>query len=368
MSGRSFLLAGLVLLAPVAAACSGRGDGKPAGKPPVAVEVAAASPQDIARSVEVVGSLEPRQSADVKSEFTAVIAEVYVTEWVAVKKGTPLARLDTREGEATVAAAHAAYLQAEVGATRARRELERAEQAKTLGLITQQSLDDARSAAEAAHAATAAAQAQQTLAETRLAKAVVRAPIDGVVSQRGVDVGDRVENMGGNGSMFTIVDNRQMRLTATVPASRLGELRVGQSLEFSTDALPGRTFHGTVAFINPSLDVAARSVRVRAEVDNPDGALRGGMFVKGRILTGTRTAVLQIPRAALLSWDVERQAGEVFVVKDELAERRTVRTGVLSGDAVEIVDGLVAGEPVVVRGAFNLRPGDRVAVAAAGAG
>lgn len=363
MSQKSVLVASTVLVALIGAGCASHQDGPPTGKPPVAVEVEAASAGDIARAVEVVGSLEPKQAADVKSEFTAVVSEVYVTEWVQVSKGAPLAKLDTREGEAAVAVARAAYLQAQVGETRARRELERASRAKGMGLITQQNLDDAQSAAEAAQASTAAAKAQRELAETRLAKAVIRAPIDGVVSHRGVSVGDRVENMGGNQSMFTIVDNRVMQLTATLPASRLADLRIGQPLEFATEALPGRTFHGTVAFINPSLDAAARSVRLRADVANPSGELRGGMFVKGRILTAHRAAVLQVPLAALVSWDVQHRAGEVFVVTGDVAERRPVHTGELAGDSVEVVDGLAAGDQVVVRGAFNLRAGDRVTVA-----
>jgi multidrug efflux pump subunit AcrA (membrane-fusion protein) len=87
------------------------------------------------------------------------------------------------------------------------------------------------------------------------------------------------------------------------------------------------------------------------------------VFAKGRILVGRREAVLQIPRAALLSWDVDRNVGEVFVVTGETAERRSIRTGETSGDLVEVVEGLAPGDRVVTRGGFNLRPGDRVQVA-----
>lgn len=119
---------------------------------------------------------------------------MHVSEWVAVRRGQPLARLDTREAEATLAAARAALLQAQVAQTRAARELERAQRLMEVGLMTQQGLDDARSAREAAAAATAAAEAHSSAAETRLAKAVIRAPFDGVVAFRGVSVGDRVED------------------------------------------------------------------------------------------------------------------------------------------------------------------------------
>ena len=78
--------------------------------------------------------------------------------------------------------------------------------------------------------------------------------MDGVVAFRGVNVGDRVENMGGNEPLFRIVDNRLLDLTVSVPSSRLADVRVGQAIEFSTDALPGRTFTGKVMFINPAID------------------------------------------------------------------------------------------------------------------
>jgi membrane fusion protein (multidrug efflux system) len=352
-------------LALALAACSGTSEGRQEGtsRPPVAVETTPAVSGTLADTVEVVGNLEPKFTADIKSEFTSVVEKVYVTEWVHVAKGTPLARLDAREARAAVDMARAGLLQARVAEERAQRELERATKLKDYGLITQQGLDDAATARQAAGAASAAAQAQLELAETKLDKTLIRAPMDGVVAYRGVSAGDRVENMGTGEPMFRIVDNRLLDFTATVPSVKSAALRVGQPLEFTTDAFPARIFHGAVKFINPAIDPQNRSVKVIAEVHNTDGSLRGGLFARGRILTGTRARVLQIPRAALLSWDVARHSGEVFVVRDETAERRTVHTGDASGDLVEVTAGLAAGELVVTRGAFNLRPGDRVRVA-----
>jgi len=363
MKTPGFLL-GLIAIA-VGTGCSGQGEGSVAkgasARPPVAVELAQAVLGDIEQTIEVVGSLAPKFAADLKSEFTAVVEEVYVTEWVKVKKGTPLAKLDTREGEAALEAARAALLQAQVAETRAVRELERADKLKEVGLVTVQNLDDARTAREAAAAATAAAKAQLQATETRLAKAVIRAPFDGIVANRGVNPGDRVENMGGE-PMFRVVDNRILELTVNVPSTSLASLRVGQPIEFTTDAIPGRTFRGQVMFINPTADPVSRSVKVVADVPNEAEELRGGLFAKGRILTGTRAAVLQIPRTALLAWDVSRREGEVFVVSGEVVERRAVRTGAVAGEYVEVTEGIAAGESIVTRGAFNLRSGDRIVV------
>ena len=363
MKTPGFLL-GLIAIA-VGTGCSGQGEGSVAkgasARPPVAVELAQAVLGDIEQTIEVVGSLAPKFAADLKSEFTAVVEEVYVTEWVKVKKGTPLAKLDTREGEAALEAARAALLQAQVAETRAVRELERADKLKEVGLVTVQNLDDARTAREAAAAATAAVKAQLQATETRLAKAVIRAPFDGIVANRGVNPGDRVENMGGE-PMFRVVDNRILELTVNVPSTSLASLRVGQPIEFTTDAIPGRTFRGQVMFINPTADPVSRSVKVVADVPNEAEELRGGLFAKGRILTGTRAAVLQIPRTSLLAWDVSRREGEVFVVSGEVVERRSVRTGAVAGEYVEVTEGIAAGESIVTRGAFNLRSGDRIVV------
>jgi membrane fusion protein, multidrug efflux system len=230
------------------------------------------------------------------------------------------------------------------------------------GLITPQAFDDAKSAVEAAEAATAAAQAQTRTAEARLAKSTLMAPIDGVVALRGVNVGDRVENMGGNGPLFRIVDTRLLDLTVSVPSSRLAFVKVGQIIEFATDALPDRTFTGKVMFINPTIDPASRSAKVVVEVPNPNGQLKGGAFVKGRIVVANRPNILQVPREALLNWNLEQRTADVFLAQGDKAERRAVRTGQSNGVTVEVVSGLEAGDAVVVRGGFSLQPGDRLAV------
>jgi RND family efflux transporter MFP subunit len=369
----------LLLLAAGLSGCSAQGEngGKganTAGRPLAAVETARAALADTAAGVDVTGNLSSKYDALVKSEFGGTVAEVYVTEWVRVKKGAPLARVDTREAgailkraEASLEMAKAALLEAEAAGNRADREDERAHNLKEAGLVTQQNLDDARTQKEAAAARVSAAQAQVRVAEedilqakARFSKAVIRAPFDGVVAARMVNVGEVVGEM--QKELFRVVDNRLLDLTVTVPSSEMGALRVGQPLTFFTDAYPGRTFTGKVKFINPAVDESNRSVKVVAEVENRQEVLKGGLFVTGRIVTGKRTGVLQAPRASLLSWDVGGRKASLFVVTDNVARLRQVATGVVSGDGVEIVSGLSAGEMVITRGGFNVRDGDRVKV------
>ena len=369
----------LLILATGLSGCSaeGQNSGKGAtttGRPPVAVEATRAALADFTAGIDVVGNLSSKYDASVKSEFGGTVADVYVTEWVRVKRGAPLARVDTREAEAvlkkaqaSLEMARAALLEAEAARNRADREYERAQNLKESGLITTQTLDDARTQKEAAAARFSASQAQIQVAEedirqaeTRISKAVIRAPFDGVVAERMVNVGEVVGEM--QKVVFRVVDNRLLDLTVNVPSGEMGALRVGQPLTFVTDAFPGRTFTGTVKFINPAVNEADRSVKVVAEVENLPELLKGGLFVTGRIVTGNRTGVLQAPRASLLSWDVGGRKASLFVVADNVARLRQVGTGTVSGDRVEIVSGLAAGETVITRGGFNVRDGDRVNV------
>lgn len=370
MNRTGFTWAFILAAALTAAACSGSSSegttpaaaAKELGRPPVAVSVAPAARADFQDSIEIVGTLAPKFSADVKSEVTGTVSEVYVTEWVPVRKGAPLARLDSTETEAGIAALKAVEAQARVAESRAKREYERAQQLQGFGLITPQAFDDAKSAVDAAEAATAAAQAQTRTAQARLAKSTLLAPMDGVVALRAVNVGDRVENMGSGEPLFRIVDNSLLDLTVSVPASRLALVKVGQPIEFTSVTLPGQSFTGKVMFINPEIDPASRTAKVVVEVPNPDRKLKGGAFVEGRVVVANRPGVLQVPREALLNWNLEQRTADVFVARGDKAEKRIVKTGQSNGVTVEIESGLETGDPVVVRGGFSLQPGDRIAV------
>jgi membrane fusion protein, multidrug efflux system len=237
-------------------------------------------------------------------------------------------------------------------------------------LITQQHLDDALTEKSASTARVAAAKAQLLAAEkdlhqaqTRQAKAVISSPMNGVVSAKNIEVGDLVGEPGATRFLFQVVDNRLLELTVTVPSTEMGRLGLGQPLVFTVDAFPGKTFSGRVKFINPAVSESDRSVKVIAEVPNDSEVLKSGLFVKGQIITGQRRNVLQIPKTALLSWDVGAKKGEVFAVGQNRARRQAIQTGGISGDWVEVVSGLEKGQPVITRGGFNVKDGDRVKIA-----
>jgi len=374
LNGYLLLLLGLSFLP----ACGGtEGKASQAVKPSVAVETASAAPQKLAEGVDVTGSLDPKFWADVKTQIPGLVKQVYVSEWVRVAKGTPLARIDIAETEALVKraeaaleAAKAALAQAQVALVRAEREQARALKLKESGLATQQSIDDSHTETDAAKARVESGRAQIRVAEedlrqakARLAKGLVSSPIDGVVAMREVNVGDLASDAAAGKPIFRIVDNRLLNLTVTVPSIDSAKIKVGQPLNFTVDSQPGRTFTGKVLFVNPELSAADRSLKVIAEVRNIPELLKGGLFAKGRIVTGERDNVILIPRSAISGLDLASGKGVINTVSDGVAKRVEIRTGSASGEMIEVVSGLKAGEQYVVRGGFNLRDGDRVTVA-----
>lgn len=360
LSVRPLSLLSIFLLLLISA-CS-KGGEVPTEKPAVAVETSAAIPAPLVDAIPVTGTLSARQKAEIKSEIGGLFTEVYVTEWVAVRKGQPLARIQAAETATLVKRAEAGALRARVEADRAEREAERLRNLKAAGLATQQQLDDAVSMAAAAGALRQAAAEESAQLRIRLEKSIVRAPINGVVAMRAINVGDLSGVDAGGKVIFRIVDNSTLDLIVTVPSSELAQVQVGQILEFTTDGSP-ETFRGIIKHLNPSVSVTDRSLQLMAEIDNRDGRLRDGLFVKGQIVTGSRENVLLVPRTVLAGIDLDRSKAFLFVAVGDRAVRRTVSIGAISGDQVEIVAGLQAGEAYVSRGAFNLRDGDKVSVA-----
>jgi len=339
-------------------------------KPPVAVEAVTAAFDDLADTVDVVGTLSPKSQTSVMAEYGGIVRKIHVSEWVRVKKGDVLLTLDTREPQAMLDKAKAAVgmekanlLQAKVAMERAEREYNRVVQLKLSGLATSQSVDEAGTEKDAAMARKASvearlATAQQDLAQAKLrfAKNTITSPIDGVVAERKINEGDLASDR----ALFTIVDNRLLDLTATVPSRFIRFLKPGLELRFTTDAFPGQTFAGKLKYINPVVNAQDRSVKVIAEVPNPGETLKGGLFVKGKIVTGHRGHVILVPRNALVNWDMETGKAEILVADSGVARRKNVTVGAIQEDRVELASGATPGDRVILRGGYNVKDGDKI--------
>ena len=339
-------------------------------KPPVAVEAVTAAFDDLADTVDVVGTLSPKIQTSVMAEYGGIVRKIHVSEWVRVKKGDVLLTLDTREPQAMLDKAKAAVgmekanlLQAKVAMERAEREYNRVVQLKLSGLATSQSVDEAGTEKDAAMARKSSvearlATAQQDLAQAKLrfAKNTITSPIDGVVAERKINEGDLASDR----SLFTIVDNRLLDLTVTVPSRFIRFLKPGLELRFTTDAFPGQTFAGKLKYINPVVSAQDRSVKVIAEVPNTPETLKSGLFVKGKIVTGQRDQVILVPRNALVNWDMETGKAEILVADSGVARRKNVTVGAIQEDRVELASGARPGDRVILRGGYNIKDGDKI--------
>ena len=174
-----------------------------------------------------------------------------------------------------------------------------------------------------------------------------RAPVSGIVTEKKAVQGMRF--MAGE-MLLTLADLSRVWLVANVPASDSAQLALGQSVQFRSTAIPGRSFEGAVTFIAPTFDEASRTLTVRVELDNAEGVLRPGLFGDVEFNSEAGAPVLSVPRSAVLDSGTRRV---VFV---ELAagrfEPRPVAIGRRSGDRVEISDGLEEGESVVATANF----------------
>ena len=301
------------------------------GLPP-AVAVAAATTGPAVQAVYATGNVEPVHWAKVGPALRARITAVLVEEGARVEAGQPMAQLDDRE------ARHRAE-EAEARAVFAQEELARVRTLVARDVASRATLDRAEAEARAVRAVGEAAQ-------RRMDDYVVRAPSAGVVLRRDAEVGEVVDTPA---ALFWIGEPKPLRITAEVDEEDIAQIREGQRALLRADAFAGQVLNATVAQITPKGDATRKAYRVRLALPE-DTPLMIGMTVEANIvLRETATAVL-IPPAAL-------RGDHVFVVQGEVARRRQVTVGVQGPRAVEIRQGIAAGDVVVLDPPQGLKDG-----------
>jgi Cu(I)/Ag(I) efflux system membrane fusion protein len=179
------------------------------------------------------------------------------------------------------------------------------------------------------------------------ARQTLHAPINGIVLEKTAVEGAR---FAAGEALFRIADLSKVWVIADVFERDLAQLRVGQSAQLVLDAFPGRSFEARVAYLYPTLDAATRSTQLRLELDNPDGALRPGMFARVEVLTGSDAPRIAVPASAIID-DGDRQVVLVALGEGRFAPR-PVRLGMRGSDFAEVLDGVEDGERVVVSASF----------------
>lgn len=337
-------LAALLVLAALLAGC-GRGE-RARGADDVAVqfpvEVALASVQRVSSSWTGSAALQAENEAQVVARSGGILLELLVEEGDAVQAGQVLARLD----------ADRARLELERASANLRRlegEFRRSQELIGRNLTSSEAHDRIRFELETQRAAV-------ELARLELGYTEIRAPISGVIAERLVRVGNLIQP---NQPVFRVVSFDPLKAVLNVPERELARLRPDQPVLLTADALPGETFVGRVARVSPVVDAGSGTFRVTAEFRDALGRLRAGMFGRIAILQEVREQALVIPREALI---VEDGTSSVFVLSGDSVERRALRTGVVDGAVIEVLEGLAPGEAVVTVGRTALRDGSPVLV------
>lgn len=351
----------LIALATVAVGCDPAPDSEPVEADPVvsiaAENVAVVEWRELRSGPAISGALEPSRQASLRAEIGGPVVEVRVEPGQRVGAGDLLLRLDDTALREAFRSAESAVRVNREQADLGRRNLERAERLTTTGAIADQSVEQARASRMAADAGLADAESRLTAARQQLQKAEVRAPFAGIVSVRPAGAGDVVQP---GTPLVTVIDPTSMRLEAAVPLEALDSIRVGLQVDFSVPGYQSRRFAGTVIRVSPSVDPVTRQLPVTVSVPNPGGALVGGLFAEGRVaVRGTRA--LAVPFSAL---DL-RGAAPVLTV---LRGGRTVSLPAAVGlrdealEMVEILDGLVEGDTVLLGSVRVTAPGTAVRV------
>jgi membrane fusion protein (multidrug efflux system) len=361
MSRGNLIVVAALVVAGIAAGGYAAVRGKRAGPTPAAAAPVAeflqsdlyiVEPGTLERTLPLTGSLTPLTEATVKAKVAGELVAVAVREGESVKRGQMLARIDPTEVRARVAAR-----EADVQAARAQlvwaeknRDQQKALLEKTF--ISQSAFDNIQSNYDVAAARLRAANAELALARKSQGDAVLTAPFSGVVSLRHAQPGERVAL---DAKVISLVDLSRLQLEASVPPAAIGQVQVGQTMNFRVEGFGEREFAGRIERINPSATAGSRSISVYAVIDNREGLLRGGMFAQGGLTLSRVANALSVPASA-----VREEIGQTFVyaIEDGLVKRKNVRVGAPdAAGRVQVLEGLAAGERIVRVNLGSLREG-----------
>ena len=313
--------------------------GGPPGGGVIAVEVAKVKASDFSDEASAVGNLKSGESVVLRPETPGRVATINFRDGTIVSKGTVLVGLDASIQVAELQQAKANLALARSNHKRNRELLDRK-------FISQQALDNSGAALKVQEAAV-------QLAEAKMARMEIKAPFNGMVGLRNVSVGDYVKEAQ---DLINIEEIGTLRVDFKLPESYLGRVSKGQTVEVTSDALPGQYFKAVLDAVDPMVDQGGRAISSRARLDNQAGKLRPGLFVRVRLLFGERQNVLMVPEQAI----VPGVQPAVFKVIDGKATLVKVRLGVRRAAQVEVLEGLAEGDVIVTAGQLKLRDGAAV--------
>src|SRR4030095_9472602 len=337
----------VLTLSCVLVGCGDKANGKtPEAKdkeaPAIPVEVRTPKRGGMVAVYSGTASLEADQEASVVAKVAGEIRSILVEEGQAVRSGQVLARLDGDQVRVEAAKAHASLAKLE-------RDYRRNVELHEKGLVSPGAFENLKFEVDAQRAA-------YELARLQLSYTEIRAPIDGVVAERLIKVGNTIKP---NDVLFRVTDLKPLIVYVHVPERELERFKPGQAASIQVDAVPKQTFIGHVARLSPVVDPETATFKATIEVDDASERLKPGMFARIGVIYERREQALQIPRTAIV--DDEGQAS-VFVVEGGKAQQRRITVGLTNNGLVEVTAGLEGPEQVVVVGQGGLKSGNAVRV------
>ena len=319
---------------------------------PLEVKTARAQRGEIFHYVALPGTLRADQQVTLYPKVAGYLKTIAVDKGDQVRAGQVLAEIEVPELVAEVARYRADVEVADVAFRRVT-----TAQAKSPDLIVPATVDEAKARVQIA-------KANLARTETLLGYTHIVAPFAGTITMRFADAGAflAAPSAGGsaqNAALFTLADFHTVRAQVAVPEIEVARVRVGQPVKVSVDGLPGKVFAGQVSRIGYALDEATRTMLVEADLANPDGELRPGMYARARIGVEQHTDALLIPADALV---MEKTAAFAFVATGGKAQKIPLTIGFNDGQQVEVLKGLDAAQSVILVGKLTLVPDQAVKV------
>jgi multidrug efflux system membrane fusion protein len=315
---------------------------------PVAVQV-------LPRSAPGVGSLAAVHQVTINPEVAGRVTQIFFKPGATVKAGDPLVQLNDAPDRGDLASFEAQARLAQIS-------LQRSQSLRRSDFASQETVDQNQS-----QLAQMNAMIQKT--EAIIAQKLIRAPFSGRLGVRQIDLG---QYLTAGAAVVTLTDLSTLYVNFTLASSLRSEISVGQQVEVTADAFPGRVFKATVTTIEPQISPDTRTMAIQATMSNPDDVLLPGMFINAAVVLPPRPDTMVVPETAV---EFTLYGDSVYVIKDDgkdasghpvlRAVRTPVKTGMRWDGKVAILSGLKAGEQVVAAGQVKLQNGAQVAVTGA---
>lgn len=351
---RAATLAGVVV---ALSACSKSGEGRSVATVsavPVTLARVEVVPQD--RTLSIVGTLFAKDEATVAAQVEGQVEKTLVDFGDRVSDGQELALIDTTSYDSLARQSAANLAKARANADNAEQNLRRVLELQQEKIASASQLDDAEAQAKQGRAEVSAAEAADAIAQLNLARSRVRSPFNAAVAERIASAGDYLKV---GSPLFRLVNDSVLKFIFQVPERHASFVTKKLQVQFNVDNYPGETFTGSVYLISPAVSTATRAFSVGALVTNTDFRLKANTFARGTLTLERAVPTPLVPLDAVVNF-----AGvtKVFVVEGEIAHARTVKVGRVLDGRQEVVEGLRAGEQVVVSGYANLSEGMKVRV------